>query len=118
MTSLTERIEAATGPCRDLDAQIALRCLPQFSGWIEHPANNGNQYGELAPSREAFDEWLIHDGEPCLIAAPAYTSSLDAAMTLYIDKPAMVSSDPRKVVLDALRQREKVLGKGRYSWPG
>lgn len=79
---LVERIEAATEGARELDAKIALACDPEFAGWIEHPANHGNQYGEVAPSREAFDEWLIGDGTPCLISTPAYTRSVDAAMTL------------------------------------
>lgn len=82
LSALIARLEAAEAGSRELDAKIALLCLPEFSGWIEHPANNGNQYGELAPSREAFDEWLIRDGDPCLIAAPLHTISLDAALAL------------------------------------
>lgn len=82
LNELAARVEALSGPDRRVDAAIALACVPEFVGWIEHLANNGNQWGEIAPSREAFDEWLIHDGEPCLVGSLAYTASLDAAMTL------------------------------------
>lgn len=82
LLKLAERVEALSVGDRSLDAKIALAVLPEFAGWIEHPANNGNQYGELAPSRELFHEWLIHNGEPCLQAVASYTASLDAAMTL------------------------------------
>ena len=36
---------------------------------------------------------------------PAYTTSLDAAVTLYLKRPDTISSDPRKVAADALRAR-------------
>lgn len=82
LNELADRVEKASGPDRRLDAQIALACLPEYAGWIEHPAGNGNQWGEIAPSREAFDDWLIHDGSPCLVGSPPFTASIDAAMSL------------------------------------
>ncbi|MGQ2942957.1 MAG: hypothetical protein ACT6Q7_03030 [Blastomonas fulva] len=82
---LAERIERADGPDRALDVQIALACMPEYAGWFPHPANNGNQYGEIAPSRAAFDEWLFRDGPPCLIAVPVFTGSIDAALALVDD---------------------------------
>ena len=47
-----------------------------------------------------------------LVLAPRFTASLDAAMGLYMDKPDVISTCPRKVCADALRQRAEVLGKG------
>ena len=58
LSDLIARLEKATGPDRELDADIAL----QFD-WTECPGDN----------------WIGPQGE---IAVPAYTSSIDAAMTL------------------------------------
>lgn len=58
LMNLAERAEAATGPDRELEADIALT-----QGWTEC----------------AGDNWIGPHGE---IAVPAYTSSLDAAMQL------------------------------------
>lgn len=58
LSHLIARLERATGPDRELDADIAL----QFD-WTECPGDN----------------WIGPQGE---IAVPAYTSSIDAAMTL------------------------------------
>lgn len=55
MTSLIERIEAAMGPCRELDAEIACRVKP----WREMCS--------------------------LLVKMPPYTSSIDAALTLVPD---------------------------------
>lgn len=78
MGDLPTRIEAAEGPSRELDAEIAV---------------------------------ATHIG---ISAVPRYfTSSLDAALTLYIHIPDMISTNPRKVCADALRQRNEILGKGR-----
>lgn len=58
--ALIERIEAATGPCRALNADI-LRHL----GWTER---DGEAFGP--------------DGERWRLSIPDYTASLDDAMTL------------------------------------
>lgn len=61
MTSLSERIENATEPCRELDAETAL-----LLGIVERRLKRG--------------EWLYPDGSSNGLAP--YTSSIDAAMTL------------------------------------
>ncbi len=58
LLALAARCENATGPDRELDADIALT-----QGWTEHPGDN----------------WIGPFGQ---IAVPYYTASLDAAVTL------------------------------------
>lgn len=77
LIALAERVEAATGPDRELDADIyfALFCsrTPEGYRWL----------GRNVPA-DRFP-WLHPDGTPTnadMVAAPCVTSSLDAAMTL------------------------------------
>lgn len=58
MTDLIARLEAASGPDCALDADIALT-----QGWSEFPGDN----------------WIGPNAEICV---PAFTSSIDAALTL------------------------------------
>ena len=106
--SLAERIEAATGPDRELDKAIAVA-----SGWCLHPSNR--QRNDSAQSDTGYtcldcgaDSWgnTGPTGQKRHAPIPAYTGSIDAAMMLYSVVPDMIPSDPRKVVLDALRQRD------------
>ncbi|CAB4120787.1 hypothetical protein UFOVP5_24 [uncultured Caudovirales phage] len=83
--TLPHRIEAAEGADRALDADIH--------------ESLGNVVDAATVQWHSADE------------TPFYTASLDAALTLYIHKPDMVSSCPRKVCADALRQRCEILGK-------
>jgi hypothetical protein len=58
LIELAERCEKAKKPDRELDADIALT-----QGWTEHPGDN----------------WIGPHGQ---ISVPAFTASLDAALTL------------------------------------
>jgi hypothetical protein len=79
LLALAERIEASAGPDRELDAAIC-DWLRDNSGFVPNRAD---------------------------IAYPfyAFTESLDAAMSLYLQVPERVPSDPRKAAAEALRQR-------------
>lgn len=85
LLDLAARCEAATGPDRELDAEIFGRVvlgqrftlLLACSGWIDH-----------------------EDGD---LEAPTFTVSLDAALTLYGDeRPTLVHSEARLACRDAL----------------
>lgn len=69
MTSLIERIEAATGPDWELDAEIAA-----LLGWKKLP-NPGSMGGLI-------DMWINPSGKNERWNVPPYTSSIDAALTL------------------------------------
>lgn len=87
--SLARRVEEATGADRELDALIALACVPEVTGWVRHPNHEtcseisaDHLLGELWPSEGGFYAWLHHkENIPCF-QAPRYTASIDAAMTL------------------------------------
>ena len=59
MTDLVERLEAASGPCRELDCRI----------WCER---QGNDFDTFRSVVHDLGQWI----------APAYTASIDAALTL------------------------------------
>lgn len=61
-SELLARLEAATGPDRELDAAIAL-----WAGWTRH-------HGQY--------EWMKPNGFFSTVGCPAYTASIDAALTL------------------------------------
>jgi hypothetical protein len=69
---LIAKLEKAEGPSRELDALIALA-----SGWTVHHGDN----------------WIGPHGQ---IVVPAYTASLDAAMTLVPEGEWVELSGPRK----------------------
>jgi len=84
MTDLAERIEAATGPDRELDKAIAVA-----SGWCLHPSNR--QRNDSAQSDTGYtcldcgaDSWgnTGPTGQKRHAPIPAYTGSIDAAMML------------------------------------
>lgn len=82
LSELADRVEAATGPDRELDLLI----------WrVADPVN-------------ATDCLDVNCAKP-LPWLHLYTSSLDAAMTLYVHLPERVPSCPRKALAEALRQR-------------
>lgn len=66
---LAERVESATGPDRELDGQIAEIAEP----W---------RVAQTRCIREADGAWGHIDDKLLFQAIPAYTASLDAAMTL------------------------------------
>lgn len=104
LEELAERIEKLDGPDREVDAEI----------WWEHGSGKAEwpDYAECdtlsacgfifgrVPGRPANWERVGYRG-------PAFTASLDAAMTLYEVVPAMVPSCPRKAAAEALRGRSE-----------
>ena len=74
LTSLIERIEAATGGDRELDAEIWLACTPGAT-------RDKWSYVHRATGRECtVDE--TRNATDRLIIVPSYTTSIDAALTL------------------------------------
>jgi len=74
LSSLIERIEAATGGDRELDAEIWLTCTPGAT-------RDKWSYVHKATGRECtVDE--TRDATDRLIIVPSYTTSIDAALTL------------------------------------
>lgn len=74
---LAESVEAATGPDRELEAEVhlALYCTPTPEGY---------RWGGYATPPELFP-WVHPDGTPTnanIVSARPVTRSLDAAMTL------------------------------------
>lgn len=68
MTDLLSRLSAATGPSRELDAEIALA-----NGWMISGYDRDNQ--------AAYPRWRSPTGQICP-NVPRYTESIDAALTL------------------------------------
>jgi hypothetical protein len=70
MSDLLSRLQSATGPSRELDAEIALA-----NGWTKHRLSKTQQYiaGEY--------EWRGPTGQICP-NVPRYSESIDAALTL------------------------------------
>lgn len=74
LLELADRVEAATGPDRELDAAIWLAVTPGATRkQTVIPANGQRQGWTIDETREATGR---------LIIVPHYTASLDAAMTL------------------------------------
>ena len=74
ITSLIERIEAATGGDRELDAEIWLACTPGAT-------RNKWSYVHKATGRECtVDE--TRDATGRFITVPSFTASIEAALTL------------------------------------
>jgi hypothetical protein len=74
LLSLADRCEQATGADRELDALVWLTCVPGTT-------RNELRYIHKATGKECvIDE--TRDANRCLIVVPAYTASVDAAMTL------------------------------------
>lgn len=81
-TELLAALEGATGPSRELDAEIAAS-----EGWTRFS-----------------DYWLSPSGRQRQYHPPAYTASLDAALTLYKEKPECVPFNPIKACIEGLKQ--------------
>lgn len=69
---LVEKCEKLDGPCRELDAEIAI-----LLGWTVYTGDN----------------WIGPHGE---IAVPSYTASIDAAMKLVPDREFICIDGPRR----------------------
>lgn len=80
LLALADRVEALSGPCRETDAAIHA-ALAAIADW------------------EGFPDWIVPDN------SPPYTGSIDSAMSLYLDVPERVPSNPRAATAEALRQR-------------
>jgi len=68
---LADRVEGATGPDRGLDCAIADAVGAWPEGWVKHLPGMGAPFAYHNPNGGA--EWM---------EAPAYTSSIDEALTL------------------------------------
>lgn len=98
MSEIIERLEKASGPDRELDAEIWLATTPGAT-------RRKRTYTHQATGTPCeIDE--TRDASHRLIIVPPYTSSIDAALTLYEVIPAMVSADPIRTCIDAFEQRE------------
>ena len=95
LLALAERVEAATGADRELDAAIdcAVR-LPDLRP--AQPDDFDGKYGYSAGNIKCEHGFLM---------SYRYTASLDAAMSLYITIPERIPSNPRLATAEALRQR-------------
>ena len=96
LLALASRVEAATGADRELDAAIAVAVSDDVGAWVVEPSPSSlfsHQPGWFCTSDNRSHK------------APAYTASLDAAMSLYITIPERIPSNPRLATAEALRQR-------------
>jgi hypothetical protein len=75
MRDIIERLESATGADREIDREIAVQAL----GWS--PPRNA---GVCGPNYVKSGDFMWYDREGCArgFEPPAYTASIDAAMTL------------------------------------
>jgi hypothetical protein len=96
LLALAERCEQAAGPDRVLDADI----MCAFYGYTIHKDSN--------PAEGHFSFW---EGEPekskCVNCSgwARVTEHLDEAVTLYLARPEVIPSCPRKASAAALRAR-------------
>lgn len=114
LSDLIERLEQATEGSRELECRISLSLFdPQLmvdpGGYSpeQHPA-------EYAKASKAFGDlsgWSDWEGLYHILDAKPWTTSIDAALTLYLRKPERVPSDPRLACIEALRQRDAIAGK-------
>ena len=103
--TLADKIEALTGPDREVDVEIALATglVLERDGdcFFGH-----RDYSMLVLERDYYD----HGGHAPEL--PHFTASLDAAMTLYEVVPDMVPSCPRKACAAALRATQHTSASG------
>jgi hypothetical protein len=75
LLALAERVECASGPDRELDAEIAAACYGGEIVW-----KTANHTMEQYPARRHAS--TMHVGGFCNAYVPTYTSSIDAAASL------------------------------------
>ncbi len=85
LLKLADRVEALAGPCQKSDEDIC-----RATGW--RFVREGHPFGCV---------WYNPQNRAACV--PAYTSSLDAAMTLYPELPKWVPSCPRLATVEAPR---------------
>ena len=100
LLALASRVEAMRGPTCVVDVEIAIA--------VGYAGENSEGARDIRADPDD-DGWLLFEmaGEACECCnrAPPYTSSLDAAMSLYITIPERIPSNPRLATAEALRQR-------------
>lgn len=106
LEALALRVEAAGGADRLLDVLIgcAVRFAPDSPGceWAKA------EHWQYVPVPRISERIGCADKAGNVAAhweAPRYTASLDTAMTLYLEVPERIPSDPRIATAEALRQR-------------
>ena len=111
LLQLAERAEAATGPDRELDCLIEHHVFaPAWGSGDERFTIMDLMSDDRVWGRELRAAWTAEEWRGIAVSqsVPAYTSSIDAAMQLYLEVPERVPSDPRKATAEALRQRAEV----------
>lgn len=78
LEALIERLEKATGPDRELDAAIAVACLPQRQ---DAERANHARLPILTENTPGYYEWVEISGVSRR-SAPKYSESIDAAIKL------------------------------------
>lgn len=80
---VAERCEAAAGPSRHIDTQIFILLEPDAQHIVGEKPGNWPRDAIYGP-RSTYWEWALDETTepPRFAAVPAYTASLDAAMTL------------------------------------
>jgi hypothetical protein len=96
MRDLIARIEAATGPDRELDVAIA-----QAIGWRHVAGQAWLRPEDAAHAKKSRRGALNYERH----SVPTYTASLDAALTLYVKRPVVIPSCPRLACVEALTER-------------
>lgn len=91
---LSERLLAGEGPDRELDAEIVRTICPGATVGHYTADDDGDIVFHAAP-------FGISDKSTC----PTYTASLEAALTLYPNRPDTMPTNPRKAAAEALEQR-------------
>jgi hypothetical protein len=77
MKDLQQRVSAAKGPDRDLDAEISWRLTPEIPGRERGADADGRQPTGPEVFDELFPNWRARED-----IVPRYTASLDAALAL------------------------------------
>ncbi len=111
MLALADRVESLD---REVDLLIHAYLTSKKWRWAEF----GGAFGKITDPQIAVEvkpwegtehEHKFYWDRPDVELVPAYTASLDAAMSLYVEIPDMIPSSPRKATADALRQRAEAL---------
>jgi hypothetical protein len=112
LRALAERVQGLDGPDREVDARIwcALNGK-KYAGYFEPFGVTDGRFVAVEYTEPPKRTRLVTGGNTGTKHALRFTASLDAAMTLYMHKPDMIHSCPRKVAAHALEQRATFLEK-------
>ena len=119
MTDLVQRLEQATEGSRELDAAIRfavfddmVRCNYEEGSYCKDAGkpdhDNENGCGKWLGLHDERSSYPFHFEDDDRL--PHYTTSLDAALTLYVRVPNMIPSNPIDTCIEGLRQRAEILG--------